>query len=56
MCGVQEFKKENIESMCSHYKSCQADPGLCLSYVYPSPNLTFSHNTKTEQHSCKEDS
>ena len=23
----QELKKENIQSMCSHYKTCQADPG-----------------------------
>ena len=28
----------------------------CLSSVYPSPKLTFSHGTKTEQHSCKKDS
>ena len=46
-----KINKENIQSTCSHDKTCQADPDNCLSSAYPSPNLT-----KAEQHSCKKDS
>ena len=53
---VQELRRK-ISSQCVlMLKHVRLTLDKYLSSVYPSPNLTFSHNTKTEQHSCKEDS
>ena len=53
---VQELRRK-ISSQCVlMLKYVRLTLDKYLSSVYPSPNLTFSHNTKTEQHSCKEDS
>ena len=57
VCGVFNNSRRKISSRCVLIiKHVRMTLDKCLSNVYPSPNLTFSHNTKTEQHSCKEDS
>ena len=54
--GVQELRKKISSQRVLMIKHVRLTLDKCLSSVYPSPNLTFSHNTKTEQHSCKKDS
>ena len=57
VCVVFKNSRRKISSRCVLIiKHVRMTLDKCLSNVYPSPNLTFSHNTKTKQHSCKEDS
>ena len=55
VCGVFNNSRRKISSRCVLIiKHVRMTLDKCLSNVYPSSNLTFSRNTKTEQHSCKE--
>ena len=57
VCVVFNNSRKKISSRCVLIiKHVRMTLDKCLSNVYPSPNLTFSHNTKTEQHPCKKDS